>query len=570
MAARFRIKPPFYPIVYVRGYAMSGSERTDTFHDGYYGFGSTSVRRLQGPPDPDRYLQADVFEGQLVRFIKDFGYADAINRGNRIDSLAAEMAADADAEVRPPYRMNLRNPSRSLWISRFYDSDVLGNRLRGIEEHAADLLSLITEIIPAQLESCDVDLGPKRADYKVILLAHSMGGLVCRTVMQNLLPTSKLPKADRDPKRWIHRLVTMGTPHRGIDLSVLPNGVEQWLANTLNANDSGIFQPDQMRRYLRLTGYSDREVHSLGDPADPLHFPAKRCLCIVGSNYRDYSVANGLAKVATGSFSDGLVKQSNAYAVEGRAAPDGSFPPERTAFYANVHRAHSGYEGIVNSYESWENIHRFLFGDVLADVALRDLRLHTAPPDKARQERVTYDIEFSLSVKGTQTKLHERRQDPCENAMRYEHAALAQANAPIALHTVFLNSNLKKDASEPFLHFVLMLRVTEHRVREAAGLGGLFDKVKHLVGVEADYLPLPVYSETAEIRVGDLDPTSPGFEVQYRWASDAAVGAAWRTANKTKTDSGLQYFIELREANSLSGKLAISARRWPDRSLTLD
>ena len=78
-------------------------------------------------------------------------------------------------------------------------------------------------------------------------------------------------------------------------------------------------------------------------------------------------------KWVTGDHSDGLVKQSRAYCVGGPApqkvaggerVPD--YPEEQVAFYANVHRAHSGRVGIVNSYESFENIHRFLFGDIRA------------------------------------------------------------------------------------------------------------------------------------------------------------------------------------------------------------
>jgi hypothetical protein len=39
---RFRIEKPYYPIVYVRGYAMRAAEREETFNDTYYGFSATS------------------------------------------------------------------------------------------------------------------------------------------------------------------------------------------------------------------------------------------------------------------------------------------------------------------------------------------------------------------------------------------------------------------------------------------------------------------------------------------------------------------------------------------------
>ena len=534
-----RIEPPFYPIVYVRGYAMSGGERDETFHDGYYGFAATSVRKRQGPPDPDRYLLADVFEGQLMRLMKDFGYADAINRGNRVD--------------RPP-KQAVFNPSRSLWISRFYDADVLGQQLRGIEAHAQDLLTLIRDVIPAELKACGMDLGPNDADYRVILLAHSMGGLVCRTVLQNLLPPA-------EATRWVHRFVTMATPHGGIDMGSLPDGVEQWLVRTLNPNDASIFSPPRMREYLKLA--PDQPPYHLNG-----RFPAERCLCLIGSDYTDYAVGNNLVRRATGSFSDGLVKQNNAYLVDGLPAADGTYPAAQRAFSANVHKSHSGYEGIVNSYESWENIHRFLFGDVRADISLDNLHLSTAPPTAA--ETVFYDFEFSFSVRGTNTKMHWRAQYPCENAMRLRREEVG--TQPLHLHTAFLNTARRSpaptdadpadlDLADPsypvsrYLHFLLTVRVVERRVKEASGLLQAF---KHLVGVDSDYEGAAVYSETLEIRVDAVS-----YAIGYRWLSAAAD--AWQLDAQTtpgSAASGTTYRFPLRAAGALRGDFVIQARYW--------
>ncbi|MGI4832326.1 MAG: esterase/lipase family protein [Janthinobacterium lividum] len=536
-----RIEPPYYPIVYVRGYAMTGSERDETFHDGYYGFAASAVRKRQGPPDQDRYLIPDVFEGQLMRFIKDFGYADAINRGNRVE--------------KPP-RNTVFNPSRSLWISRFYDPDVLSQKLRGIEDHARDLQRLICDIIPAELRASGMDLGPDQQDYRVILLAHSMGGLVCRTLLQNLLPTS-----GQDPSRWVHRFVTMATPHGGIDLGSLPDGVEQWLVNTLNPNDSSIFEEKRMRQYLRLPDPQE-PVHSLGG-----HLPVERCLCLIGSNYKDYAVGANLVRRATGSFSDDLVKQNNAYMVDGPRPAQGDYPPERQAFYANVHKSHSGYEGIVNSYESWENVHRFLFGDVQADIKLADLVLDTPLP--AINERVFYDMECSFSIRGTNTKMHWRTQFPCENALRFERPQLE--GGLVRLHTAFLNTALRPElppSADPaerdpresvravsrYLYFLLTLRVVEYRVQEA---GGILDAFKHWVGIDSGYDGTPVYAESLELRVDALT-----YAVFYRWFSDPASTASWTTATQTAGPDGNDYRFPLRAGGALTGSFVLHARRW--------
>src|SRR4051812_15725657 len=108
----FKIAAPYYPIVYVRGYAMTDGEQEETFHDTYYGFAATSVEKRQAPPPA--YLVADMFEGQLIRFMKlgEYAYYDATNQG-------LETAPD--------------NPSRGLWVCRFYDEDVLKGKLRSIE-----------------------------------------------------------------------------------------------------------------------------------------------------------------------------------------------------------------------------------------------------------------------------------------------------------------------------------------------------------------------------------------------------------------------------------------------------
>jgi hypothetical protein len=45
-----RIEPPYYPIVYVRGYAMTEGEREETFHDAYYGFSANSVESATSRP----------------------------------------------------------------------------------------------------------------------------------------------------------------------------------------------------------------------------------------------------------------------------------------------------------------------------------------------------------------------------------------------------------------------------------------------------------------------------------------------------------------------------------------
>src|SRR3712207_6613510 len=84
-APRWTFRPPFYPIVYVRGFAPTKASREDTFHDLYYGYAETSVEPRPKSPDDatvvDDRIALDVFEGQLIRFMKEFAYVDASHGG---------------------------------------------------------------------------------------------------------------------------------------------------------------------------------------------------------------------------------------------------------------------------------------------------------------------------------------------------------------------------------------------------------------------------------------------------------------------------------------------------------
>jgi hypothetical protein len=494
---------------------MSSSEREETFRDAYYGFAATSVEKREvAPPD---YFEADVFEGQLIRFMKTNGYTDSSNTGLR-DSA---------------------DPVRSIWVCRFYDKDVFQGKVRPIIDHAEDLRALVCETIPARFEARGVDLGPDKQDYRVILIAHSMGGLVCRTLIQNLLPAD-----NQDPKRWIYRLVTLGSPHRGIDLGNVPSFVQDLVEQVLNPFDSRMFQPDEIKKYLKLPdGY---DPHSLGDTRAPYSFPVKRCLCLIGSDYHSYT----LAKVATGSVSDGLVKQSNAYIVSGAKPPRDtyddahrSYDGEHRAFWANVHRAHSGYRGIVNSYESYENIQRFLFGDTMAELLLEDSAVPGSPPPGST---ILYDVEFALTIRGTGVYLHRRQQDPCENALRFKGELPKQMH----LHTAFLNSRLRL-AGDYYSHFLLRFRIVERRVKT------------NFLGWDHEYPDRPIYSESLEVRIGD--PLAPGqtHPLQYRWLADAG------DFQSLEPRAG-RYQIPLRPAPAFSGTFVIRVSQWPDPALTID
>src|SRR4029077_10067954 len=73
-----QIESPYYPIIYVRGYAGTDSEVEDTVSDPYMGFnlGSTRIRTVWTGETERLY-----FESPLVRLMKDFEYKDVYSAG---------------------------------------------------------------------------------------------------------------------------------------------------------------------------------------------------------------------------------------------------------------------------------------------------------------------------------------------------------------------------------------------------------------------------------------------------------------------------------------------------------
>jgi hypothetical protein len=273
----------------------------------------------------------------------------------------------------------------------------------------------------------------------------------------------------------------------------------------------------------------------------------KRCFCLIGSDYSSYQVGLGIVKHATGDFSDGLVKQDRAYLVAGPRPPrnaDGTvpdYPDSQRAYWANVHRAHSGYRGIVNSYESFENLHRFLFGNIKADISLENISINT--PD-SKNPNDFYDFEFMFSIRKLPLFLHRRQQEPCENAMRMKRDEV-MPHGKLYLHTAFMNSALGDlDASS---HFAFKLRVIEHRMKS------------HFW--EPDYPERAIYDETCEVLVNMATN-----EVKYHWLSDLIDPDDW---NPSVFENG-RYSFPLRAAASFSATVVLQASTWPDPVLTMD
>ena len=154
------IEPPYYPIVYLRGYAGTQGEIEATVSTPYTGFnlGSTRVRQLHTGE-----VLPYVFESPVIRLMKDHGYADAYSGGRILPQGPT--------------------PSRSIWIFRYYDvaDRAFGDgRRREIEFHACKLRGFLRHVRDAVLGE-----GEDPARFRAYLVAHSMGGLICRCYLQN-------------------------------------------------------------------------------------------------------------------------------------------------------------------------------------------------------------------------------------------------------------------------------------------------------------------------------------------------------------------------------------------------
>jgi hypothetical protein len=118
-------------------------------------------------------------------------------------------------------------------------------------------------------------------------------------------------------------------------------------------------------------------------------FPTYRVFCLIGTNPEDYDVAWGLSSKSVGVRSDALVQIDNAYV-----------PGANRTF---VHCSHSGRYGLVNSEEGYQNLWRFLFGDIRVDADLVRFRLPGSPDDE-----VVWQLDVQLAIRGLPILMHEQ------------------------------------------------------------------------------------------------------------------------------------------------------------------
>lgn len=426
---------PYHPILYVRGYAMTKGEIDQTAADPFCGFnlGSTVCRAT---PDKSKPARKFVFESPLLRLNSDFGYSDVFENGLDI--------------VDPGWTGTM--PSKSVIIYHYYDeaSRLLGSgKTPAIEDFARGLSSLILRVRELVCRNPDNHVRPE--DFRCCLVAHSMGGLICRAFLQN-------PALGEDEaRRCVDKVFTYATPHNGIEMAGL--NVPSWLTT----NEISTFNRERMAGYLNLDALWRKtgRVDWLAEQS----FPSERFFCLIGTNRADYEVGLGLSRTFVGHGSDGLVKIENA-SVWGLDAVGKVSAPSATAY---VYRSHSGFFGIVNSEESYQNLIRFLFGDLRVDVwvDVEEIRL----PEDVQKEasagkdvNALYQFELLASPRGMLWYLTRRVAEE-DSVACLSHKDAAQRRS-LYLSTLFLGNRWRVNQNRKSVAYSLTLgvRVPDYEV----------------------------------------------------------------------------------------------------------
>jgi hypothetical protein len=184
-----------------------------------------------------------IYEGMIIKFMKSaWQYQDATNVVGYFPTPVLDASAlpqnlrdlpddffyqpaGSDASVQPLYkvvidpamaltirdRQKTRDPARTLWVFRYYDLND-----RTFQLYGRVLVRLIDFIRGLAGEGS----GAEHVAPKVNIIAHSMGGLIVREAIQR-----SYAESGRHADAYINKVVTLGTPHRGIAFQVLSHWI---------------------------------------------------------------------------------------------------------------------------------------------------------------------------------------------------------------------------------------------------------------------------------------------------------------------------------------------------------
>jgi hypothetical protein len=516
--------PLRWPIIYVRGFAFSVGERDATAADPYCGFnvGSTVYRATA---DKER-AKSFIFESPLVRLASEHGYQVVYRDGMEI--VDPDWTSGAEGEKRAAEGIELA----SILIHRFYDA---GSNLRGngktssIGDYAKELAVLIAtarELVRPKAEKAIP--GYTDAQFKCYLVAHSMGGLIVRALLQDpandvsQIPFSGKAKNVTPVRGSVAKVFTYATPHNGIELAGL--NVPGFLS------DISTFNRETMQAYLNKAPINGK-VNYLPASIQP---PPSHWFTMIGTNRLDYEVAAGLSRAFVGRGSDGLVRIDNATLWYQDATADPAKPKDMPVACAYAYRAHSGSFGIVNSEEAYQCLRRFLFGNFRVDLWL-DIHGAGLPQDVLDQEQLgrkvdaVYQVEMVAAPRGKPWSLSRRKAEEDSPACRTYQQIKAKAADPIHLSTVFLMNSAKVDPDRPGLSYAVTLgiRAPDYEVERAFWRDGHYEGVS----LFRDSLIVTIFDPEAHAK--EIQAPTSDWLVRYSWMKRQGNTQAARSFEQT-------------------------------------
>lgn len=527
------MQAPYFPIIYVRGYAMTEGERDETASDPFCGFnlGSTIYRAtIEKDASPKRFI----FESPVLRLGSDFGYSDVYEHGTDI--------MDSDWQ---PRSGNAGIAPRSVIVYRYYDSGSThfgDGKASPIETYARGLDTLILrvrDLVCAQSAHEGEALAPE--DFRCYLVAHSMGGLVVRAFLQNTALGSA------EARGLVDKVFTYATPHNGIEVGGV--NVPSWLS----ANDMSNFNRDRMAGYLKLE--SALAKYGRVDYMRESSFPLERIFCMIGTNRSDYEAGKGLSRTFVGQGSDGLVKIANA-SVWGLDDKDNITGTAATAY---CYRSHSGFFGIVNSEEAYQNLTRFLFGDVRVELWLEVEEVRLPAEIENDDVNALYQFELLAAPRGKRWLLSRRVAEEDSPACRTHKQLTTQGAAGarnVYLSTVFLanRARISNNPDDRTLSYAMDVRV---RVPDYEKNNAFWANHHY----EGSYL----FRDSLVITMDPPQTDGADWSVKYGWDSNRVGIATRKLAYTALAGNKMRLEVPLPASASkpgIAGKVVLIASAW--------
>jgi hypothetical protein len=286
-------------------------------------------------------------------------------------------------------------------------------------------------------------------------------------------------------------------------------------------------------------------------PASAL--PIQNVFCMVGTNRHDYEAGAGLSRAFVGHGSDGLVKIENA----SLWGLDDRLQVTQSAATGYTYRAHSGVFGLVNSEEAYQNLVRFLFGDVRVDIWLKIDEVSLPKALQGQDVDALYQFELAAAPRGKRWQLTRRLAEEDSPACR-THRHLTDPKTKGArllyLSTVFLANRARVNDQDPSLayHMDLGVRVPDYEVNRK------FWPNSHFEGA---------YLFRDQLVVKMVPPSQPGgvWSVAHGWASKG-VGQATEATDYRSLGKGLFElkvdFASTGQAPGIKGQVLLSASAW--------